>query len=342
MNPEPDPKLQTCPPGHEVPETTDEAPTGTGRPGRAKRRRLALVLAGALLVAGAWACRHFLLSDPIGTGPAGPAVPREAFSSVWTARKSLLVGVGDSITDGYGSTEGHSYFERLVSNPPDEFEDMRGISLSAVLPNLRARNIAVSGSTSLDHLQHLRALEPQPADTLGLVVMTTGGNDLIHDYGRAPPREGAMYGATLAQARPWIAALEERLHAMFDLLEERFPGGCLIFLADIYDPTDGVGDIERAGLPPWPEGLAVHRAYNEVIRRCAAERASVHLVPMYGEFLGHGIHFRNVLGKHYRWRDPHYWYYSNIEDPNDRGYDAIRRLFLIEMAKVIPRVGSEP
>jgi len=25
----------------------------------------------------------------------------------------------------------------------------------------------------------------------------------------------------------------------------------------------------------------------------------------------------------------------NIEDPNDHGYDAIRRLFLIEMARVL-------
>ena len=45
-------------------------------------------------------------------------------------------------------------------------------------------------------------LLPQDADTFGLVVITTGGNDLIHDYGRSPPREGAMYGATAEQARP--------------------------------------------------------------------------------------------------------------------------------------------
>jgi hypothetical protein len=37
--------------------------------------------------------------------------------------------------------------------------------------------------------------------------MTTGGNDLIHWYGATPPREGAMYGASLAQAQPWINRL---------------------------------------------------------------------------------------------------------------------------------------
>ncbi len=30
-------------------------------------------------------------------------------------------------------------------------------------------------------------------------------------------------------------------------------------------------------------------------------------------------------------RQTHYWYYTNLEDPNERGYDAIRRLFLLEM-----------
>jgi hypothetical protein len=35
----------------------------------------------------------------------------------------------------------------------------------------------------------------------------------------------------------------------------------------------------------------------------------------------------------------HYWYYFNLEDPNDRGYDALRRLFLLQMAEVL---GPEP
>ena len=67
-------------------------------------------------------------------------------------------------------------------------------------------------------------------------------------------------------------------------------GGCHIFLADIYDPTDGLGDATSAGLPHWPDGLAIHTAYNNVIRRCAKERDSVHLVPMREAFLGQGIH----------------------------------------------------
>ena len=102
------------------------------------------------------------------------------------------------------------------------------------LPQLRARaqdptevagigaNLAVSGATSLQHEQAIASrLQRQPDDVFGLVVTTTGGNDLIHDYGRTPPREGAMYGASLQQAMPWIEAYRQRLDRVIDDAEGR-------------------------------------------------------------------------------------------------------------------------
>ena len=295
-----------------------------------------LATCGALLIAGGLAYRHYWLSRPMGEGPAGPSVPREAFHRPWTSRPVLLLGVGDSITAGLGASRRDlSYFQRLVLNPPDEFPDMRGLCLSTVIPNLEAHNKALSGTNSLQHEQMLEQLEIQDPDVLGLVVMTTGGNDLIHWYGRSTPREGAMYGATYAQAKPWIRNFERRLDRMVDMLETRFPGGCMIFLGDIYDPSDGVGDAPSAFLPAWPDALRIHGAYNDVLHRCAASRPSVHIVPIHRAFLGHGIHCSQFWREHHRPEDPHYWYWYNLEDPNDRGYDAIRRLYLIEMAKAL-------
>lgn len=195
---------------------------------------------------------------------------RDRFDKVWSDRKVVLLGFGDSITAGYGSTAGHSFFDRLVKNPPDEFVDLRGLNLSAVLPNLEAKNLGLSGSTSLEHLDILLPRVPTYDEaTFGVVVLTTGGNDVIHNYGRTPPREGAMYGATLDQARPWVANFEERLETILNRIQSRFPGGCHFFLANIYDPTDEDGDTFNAGLPRWPEGLLVLKAYNGVIARCA-------------------------------------------------------------------------
>jgi lysophospholipase L1-like esterase len=306
------------------------------QPGRRSWRLYALVALGIVLVASGIVYRHYWLARPVGEGPAGPPVSSELFEQTWTQRRVLLLGIGDSITAGLGASRPSlSYFARLIRNPDDEFTEMRGRCLSAVIPNLETDNIAVSGSNSLQHVQWIEGLPEQDADLLGMVVMTTGGNDLIHWYGRGAPREGAMYGATLQQARLWIASFEQRLHRMIDLLETKFPGGCLIFLGDIYDPTDGVGDAPSVFLPDWPDGLAIHAAYNNVIRRCAQQRETVHLVPIHATFLGHGSHCTQFWRPHYRPEDPHYWYFSNIEDPNDRGYDALRRIFLLEIARVM-------
>jgi hypothetical protein len=194
------------------------------------------------------------------------------------------------------------------------------------------KNVAVSGSNSIQHLAAIEGLEAFPDSVTGIVVMTTGGNDLIHWYGRTPPREGAMYGATLAQAEPWIKNFEQRLSKMLDLVQQKFPGGCEIFIGDIYDPSDGVGDAPSVFFPAWQDAMAIHHAYNAAIHRCAS-RDHVHPVPVHGTFLGHGIHCTQFWRKHYRADDPHYWFYTNLEDPNDRGYDALRRIFLLKIAE---------
>ena len=300
------------------------------RPGKAAgRRRIVLAAVAVLTFVGVPAYIELKLRRPVGRGPAGPTVRGDAFENVWTDRPVELLGIGDSVTRGLGADRrSHSYFNRLRNNPDDEFDDMRGKCLSAVLPNLTHHNVAVSGSTSPEHADAIERLTVRPDDVFGLVVMTSGGNDLIHSYGRRPPREAAMYGATIVQAEPWIRRFETRLDRMIRDIGSRFPGGCEIYLGDIYDPTDGVGDAPSIFLPDWPDGLAIHRRYNETIHRVADANDHVHVVPLYETFLGHGSHCRQFYRSHYHADDPHYWFYDNIEDPNDRGYDAIRRVYL--------------
>ena len=75
-------------------------------------------------------------------------VDHNSFSYAWTTRPVLFVGLGDSVTAGFGARKGYSYFDRLVKNPADEFPDMNGICLSAVFPKIQSTNLAISGSTS--------------------------------------------------------------------------------------------------------------------------------------------------------------------------------------------------
>jgi lysophospholipase L1-like esterase len=304
-----------------------------------KSRGWLLFVSGVALISFFAVGIYLWFAHPIGHGPAGPRVSRAAFQQPWTTNAVMLVGLGDSITAGFGARKGYGYFDRLHVNPADEFPDMQGIALSAAFLNLRVTNLAVSGSTSFEHIQkQLPQLPRMDSNILGLVVLTTGGNDLIHNYGRTPPRPEAMYGANWEQAQPWIEAFERRLKSILDEIDARFPGGCFIFLANIYDPTDEVGDIHRVGLPEWKDGLKILAAYNNVIHKVSVQRSNVRVVDLYKTFLGHGIHCVQFWRTYYDKSDPHYWYHVNLEDPNERGYDAIRRLYLNEILQVVPNL----
>jgi hypothetical protein len=97
-----------------------------------------------------------------------------------------------------------------------------------------------------------------------------------------------------------------------------------------------VGDLEHAhlALPAWPDGVKILPLFNGLIADTCHNYTNVHLVDIHAALLGHGIHCGDRSNAYYHKDDPHYWYFENLEDPNDRGYDAIRRLFLVEMSKV--------
>ena len=66
------------------------------------------------------------------------------------------------------------------------------------------------------------------------------------------------------------------------------------------------------------------------------------MVDVHAALLGHGLHCRDSASPHYHPEDPTYWLYLNLEDPNRRGYDAIRRAFLAEMIRTFVRRNPGP
>jgi hypothetical protein len=298
-----------------------------------RRALLWTVILAILGVIALLAWRRLTYELPIGNGPAGPVVDAALFAKPWSTAPTVLLAVGDSVTAGFGSTRGHSYVELLTRQPAGDDPALAGCTLTSVFPALTVVRKAISGSTSFDLATQIPR-KPYDAATRGVVVMTSGGNDLIHDYGRSPPNERAMYGATWEQAQPWLPGYSARLEDAHARLATLFPGGFRLFIGTIYDPTDGVGDIECAGLPAWPDGLKLLADYNRRILAFAAGHPDVQVVDTRALFLGHGLHCTERGNPAYRADDPHYWYFRNLEDPNDRGYDALRRLFLNEMAGV--------
>jgi len=286
-------------------------------------------IASIVLLLAWWLAR---VPAPMGSGPAGATVDAARFEQHWLKQPVALVSLGDSVSTGYGAGKGMGYFDLIQHNADDAYPAMRALDLHRVLDIRYVERLAANSTSSIEHEGVIQRMQVWPADTFGLVCMTTGGIDLIHQYGKARPRDGAMYGADWATAEPWIRNFEQRLDRMLELLKGKFPGGCAVFLATIYDPTDSVGDIENAGpmfwLPAWPDAKRIHTEYNEVIRRACARHDQAHVVDVCAALLGHGIHCNEPGNPHYDADDPTYWYFINLEDPNQRGYDAIRRAFL--------------
>ncbi len=85
----------------------------------------------------------------------------------------------------------------------DEFTEMLGPCLAKVLPDFTTLNVAVSGSgiTPAARSSHASDWSHKTSSRSASIVMTTGGNDLIHNYGRSAPKEGAMYGASCPSKR---------------------------------------------------------------------------------------------------------------------------------------------
>ena len=292
---------------------------------------MACFVIAALIVTG---ILYFNVYLPQSKGPAGSDVPAEPFKHIWSEKKVLLLGIGDDITSDSGVKEGFSYFQRLVRNPSGDSRDMPGKNLSSVFPNLTNTNTASSWSTSINHLEGLTMARIYPQDVYGIIVITTGLNELLHSYGKESPNERAMYGVTVEQAVPWMDNFQKRINEMIKFIVYIFPGGCRIFIANIYDPTDGTGFTNAwfADAPAWPDGLVILEAYNQIIQDCASQYDNVHVIDIHKAFLGHGIHCRKGgLGN-----DRTGWYQTKSADPtaNERGHDVIRRLFLNEMIKV--------
>ena len=292
-----------------------------------------LIVTSAFGYAG-WRYYNALRIRPWGIGPAGPPVAAVPFEKPWSEKEVVFLGVGDSITRGYGGPSGLNYFDLLVQNHK-RYPDMEGRDLSSIFPNLKTRNIAVDYTISQEHIDHqLVKITKYDENVRGIIVLTSGGNDLIHDYGRSEPRHDAMYGCSYKQAKEWCEMLKGRLDTLLTGLNAKFPGGCDIFFANIFDPTDGVGDPQTVMMNRWPACVKVLALANEKIAELCKKCPNVHLVDIHSDFLGHGIHCDEPWRKHYRKDDPHFWYAPILEDPNVRGHDAIRRLYLNEMIRV--------
>jgi lysophospholipase L1-like esterase len=222
--------------------------------------------------------------------------------------------LGDSISiDEYAGGAGRGGASLLARNRDDEFPGWRGRDLATTRPDLGFRLLATDGGTTRTLLEtQLPRLETARVAP-EVVTLTVGGNDVLSAYGNTP--------AALDVVADVRAAVDQALVRLRDRMQPGHP----IVVGTVYDPSDGTGDTERAGLPPWPDVVAVLAELNSALREVAGRHDAL-VADIHARFLGHGLRRGHPGQGDARPADRDLWYCHLIE-PNTWGAHAVRAAF---------------
>jgi lysophospholipase L1-like esterase len=193
----------------------------------------------------------------------------------------------------------------LARNDDHVWPEFAGRDLVTRSPGIDCRFLAVDGATTEDVLEsQLRSLAKVDPRAKALLTLTAGGNDLL-----------SLIGATDAAGTAGVGRILRNLEAIVAAVRDRLPRAVLL-VANVYDPTDGTGDLDGHRLRP--QEMRWLREVNAGVGRLCAERGAP-LIDVHGHFAGHG---RSAPASE-RW----YWTESLIE-PGVKGASEIRRLWL--------------
>jgi lysophospholipase L1-like esterase len=235
-----------------------------------------------------------------------------------TDAKRIIV-LGDSISTGTGaSTPGLSYFGLLGKNDAAWTAELKTSFSARYGHDVDLVNVAVNGATTGSMAQHqldaLGAALGGPAAGHSIVVLTIGGNDL----------QSAITDAFLGGTDDALANLRTTVTYLQD--KAKFPDGTSIYLATVYDPSDGEGHAQgcflNQTLPTFVTALDTWRTKYIAL----GTELGFSVVDSLGHFHGHGHNFDHTANPYYQASDATGWF-SDCVHPNDRGHDELRRLF---------------
>ena len=239
------------------------------------------------------------------------------------AMPTRVVFLGDSITAGNGATKLKlDYVHLLQDNHDDEWPGFTANDFEAAwgsVPEIVDESVpgATTASLAYGQLDDVSEVLGDSVSGHTAVVMTIGGNDV----------QAILF--TPEDTEETVAGIEENLAVMYDYFADttRFPDGASIYLANVYEPSDGVGQVESCF---WGIDLRSALASLEAVNaatRAQAEARGAAWIDMHGHFLGHGFFAEDDGNEYYAADDPTVWFDDDCIHPNNRGHHEIRRLF---------------
>lgn len=234
---------------------------------------------------------------------------------------STVVFLGDSITAGAGAQGGDNSYASLLVNNSSDWPDWDGIDLATRFPGIGVIDVSKGGAWTGTVLgEQLAQFEEQvtlPFTGEALVVLTVGGNDL----------QSVLLDPSGVDERVAKTVANWRETAEYFLDAQRFPDGATVLMANVYEPTDAVGQAAGCfyGLNISSLLPSLHEANTQL--RGLAEDVGFSALDLRGTFLGHGFHHSNAASAHYDADDPSLWLANDCIHPNPRGHHEVRALF---------------
>lgn len=260
-------------------------------------------------------------------------------------KKVILFGFGDSVScsNKYGNggiVQDFGYFTQLGSH-------IKGFS--------EIKTIADDISIIQNHYDSLKRIKyPYPKDIFAVITFTTIGNNFLHPFGivgrkggpnkqhfKVPDNlevnEAELYGVSIKDLKLiYGPLLRNYLELIYAELKRIFPGGFHLFIANIYDPTDGTGRFDeihfngkKNRLPYRKEGLEILNYINlNIINDFANSHSNASLVDSNKALLGYGIK---------KYGTDQYCYMNSIfEDPNEFGSKKIMKANMDSIKNYLP------
>jgi len=255
-----------------------------------------------------------------------------------------VVTLADNIASNPTTSRG--YLAQLIANDSTLFPAFAGKDFTTRLPGVKVVRLDRGG----DSYRALADLEEPFCTCVGsacpttrpcldtgdgtptLLIVELGINDLLSVALRL-----LNDSALRADPQPAIEALRLDVRTVLGFAgrTDMFVRKPMMVVANIHDPTDGVGDlaaiaatffpIPDASIVPPELARDVMDSFQRMLRE-EALAAGATLIDVHGHFLGHGYHHDEAANPYHDAADATRWLRS-VVDPNLRGAHEIRRVF---------------
>lgn len=179
---------------------------------------------------------------------------------------------------------------------------------------------------------------PSARSQRNLVILTVGGNDLNNLTQAAI--DGAMPDALWAQTREYVQLVRDAVTWLKD--PARFPAGTDVILANVYEFTDGTGDVgacDTAVIAGFDGDAMVGDALREVVVWANLQYMDIavstgsDMIFLLETFCGHGYRRDDPEGPCYRGPGQDIYFDLTCIHPNPRGHGVISDLFFSVVAE---------